>query len=109
VAMWKMTEFSKIVLMDYDGVVLKNMDFLLDFPDKAGSNDQAEDYGKSFRNLNTGVLVARPNPTIYQRYVEWVSKVQPDSGVLRLSEQGIHCLLCLYTLFVVYCAFAILT
>ena len=88
VRMWQMTEYTKIVLLDSDGLVLKNMDFLLDFPDKAGANDQAEDYGKTYRNLNTGVFIAKPNPAMYERFRKWVDTVPPNSGILRLSEQG---------------------
>ncbi|KAJ3043299.1 Exostoses (Multiple)-like 3 [Rhizophlyctis rosea] len=57
--LWSMTQFRKIVYLDADVMVIKNIDDLFDHPELSATLD----LGGTF---NTGVFVAEPNLPVYE-------------------------------------------
>jgi len=58
--LWEMEEYEKIVFIDADAIVLKNIDRLFDYPEFSAAPNVYESLS-DFHRLNSGVFVAKPS------------------------------------------------
>jgi alpha-N-acetylglucosamine transferase len=57
--LWQMTQYDKVVFIDADAIVLRNIDRLFDYPEFSAAPNVYESLA-DFHRLNSGVFVARP-------------------------------------------------
>jgi alpha-N-acetylglucosamine transferase len=62
--LWQLTEFERIVFLDADTLVVKNIDRLLTYPEFSAAPNLYETLA-DFRRLNSGVFVARPDEATF--------------------------------------------
>jgi alpha-N-acetylglucosamine transferase len=58
--LWQLTEYSKVVFIDADAIVLRNCDRLFDYPEFSAAPNVYESL-VDFRRMNSGVFVAQPS------------------------------------------------
>lgn len=58
--LWQMTQYEKVVFIDADAIVLRNIDRLFDYPEFSAAPNVYESLA-DFHRLNSGVFVARPS------------------------------------------------
>ena len=58
--LWRMTEYERIVFIDADALVLRNIDKLFGYPEFSAAPNVYESLA-DFHRLNSGVFVARPS------------------------------------------------
>jgi alpha-N-acetylglucosamine transferase len=63
--LWQMEEYRKIVFIDADAIVLKNVDRLFDYPAFVAAPNLYETL-HDFDRMNAGVFVAEPGAAIYE-------------------------------------------
>ena len=68
---FKLTGYKKVVMLDADSVVFKNIDSLIDDPHDVIWTVDRFLGGKC---VNGGFLVAKPDPRIYARMMSWVQE-----------------------------------
>ena len=76
---WQLTEFDKVVFLDADTIVMKNVDDLFERPEIAG----APDFFLPDR-FNSGVMVLEPSQDTFERMVKELGKEQSYDG----GDQG---------------------
>lgn len=88
---WKLMNISRGVFLDLDSVVVRNMDFLLDFPEFTFAYDICSgNRGLVYKGLNAGLFTFRPAPAQYRKFVQFArDSAHPKRSFLRWSEQGI--------------------
>jgi len=59
-SLWQFTEFKKIVFLDADIIVLRNIDRLFEYPEGCAAPNLYESLD-DFNRMNSGVFVAEPN------------------------------------------------
>jgi alpha-N-acetylglucosamine transferase len=57
--LWQMEEYTRVVFIDADALVLRNIDVLFDYPEFSAAPNVYESVA-DFTRLNSGVFVARP-------------------------------------------------
>jgi len=67
--LWKLEDYSTIVFLDADALVVKPIDALFGFPEFAGAPNVYQELA-DFHRLNSGVFVAEPSRETYARLVE---------------------------------------
>lgn len=98
---FNLTEFDKIVYIDADILVVDNIDELFDAPSMSAVNSGGELPNLShWTQLNSGMLVVKPNKEIYNDMVSKInilpSKDDGDQGFLQLyfsdweSKESLH-------------------
>lgn len=83
IQIWKLTEFSKVVFLDSDMLVLRNIDDLFDFPQLAAASEYYSDYagGKTAQaQFNSGVLVVEPSLVVYERLYQSLKTIPAPNG-----------------------------
>ena len=79
--MWNMTQFDKIVYLDADMVVLHNLDELFDKPNMSSTNSGGWlPDKKSWKQLNSGLLVLEPSNTIFEHMKTQVGVIEKEKG-----------------------------
>lgn len=78
----KCTEYSKIVLLDSDMLVLKNMDFLFEYPNYSATV-AGQALHPEWTKLNSGLLVIEPSE---QLHAKLMGKIEP--AIKRCHENG---------------------
>jgi alpha-N-acetylglucosamine transferase len=63
--LWEMEEYDKVVFIDADAIVLKNIDRLFDYPEFSAAPNVYESVA-DFHRLNSGVFVAKPSRTTFE-------------------------------------------
>ena len=58
--LWQMTDYERVVFIDADAIVIRNIDRLFDYPEFSAAPNVYESLG-DFHRLNSGVFVARPS------------------------------------------------
>lgn len=58
--LWEMEEFDKVIFLDADTLVIRNIDRLFDYPEFSAAPNLYESLA-DFNRLNSGVFVARPS------------------------------------------------
>ncbi len=73
--LWQMTEHEKVVFLDADTLVVKNIDRLFGYPEFVAAPNLYESLA-DFHRMNSGVFVAQPNP---QTFADMLARLdQPD-------------------------------
>lgn len=67
--LWELIEYDKVVFIDADAIVLKNIDRLFDYPEFSAAPNVYETLA-DFHRLNSGVFVARPSEEIFRKMLE---------------------------------------
>lgn len=68
---FSLTQFDKIVYLDADILVLKNIDYLFKYPNGSAASDGAEVTDTPYQqNLNAGVLVIEPSQETYNELLK---------------------------------------
>lgn len=67
--LWQMAEYDKVVFIDADALVLKNIDRLFDYPEFSAAPNVYETLG-DFHRLNSGVFVATPSEATFAAMLE---------------------------------------
>jgi len=62
--LWQMEEYARVVFIDADALVLRNIDRLFDYPEFSAAPNVYESLG-DFHRLNSGVFVARPSAATF--------------------------------------------
>ena len=68
-ALWRLTEYRRVVFLDADTLVVKNIDKLLGYPEFCGAPNLYETLADMHR-LNSGVFVAAPDSATYDAMLE---------------------------------------
>jgi len=66
---WELTEFEKIVFVDADAVVVRNVDRLFEYPDFGACPNLYQSLG-DFNRMNSGVFVATPSAAVFKHLLE---------------------------------------
>ncbi|WP_424932958.1 glycosyltransferase [Amaricoccus macauensis] len=62
--LWQLTRYEKIVFIDADALVLRNLDRLFDYPEFSAAPNVYESL-VDFRRMNSGVFAARPSEATF--------------------------------------------
>ncbi len=81
--LWQLKEYQKIVFLDADALVLRNIDKLFDYPEFSAAPNVYESLA-DFRRLNSGVFVARPCCETFDRMLEALDR---DDVFWRRTDQ----------------------
>ncbi|KAI8535735.1 hypothetical protein RHMOL_Rhmol10G0196700 [Rhododendron molle] len=75
--LWQLADYDKIIFIDADSLVLRNIDFLFSMPEISAAGNQ----GMLF---NSGVMVIEPSNCTFQLLMDHVTKIDSYSG----GDQG---------------------
>lgn len=64
--LWELTAYERVVFLDADAIVVRNIDRLFGYPAFSAAPNLYESLA-DFHRLNSGVFVARPDPLIFER------------------------------------------
>ncbi|BBM03984.1 glycosyltransferase family 8 protein [Microbulbifer sp. GL-2] len=64
-ALWRLTEYDKVVFLDADILLLRNIDHLMDYPEFCAAPNLYEGLD-GFHRMNSGSFTAVPSETTYQ-------------------------------------------
>lgn len=67
--LWQLIEYEKVVFLDADVLVLKNIDRLFSWPEFSAAPNVYETLA-DFRRMNSGVFVARPSAATFKAMLE---------------------------------------
>jgi alpha-N-acetylglucosamine transferase len=67
--LWELDHYERVVFIDADAVVVRNIDKLFGYPEFAGAPNLYETLA-DFHRLNSGVFVAAPSPATFDRMLE---------------------------------------
>ena len=74
--LWQSTQYERVVFLDADTLVLRNIDRLFDYPEFSAAPNVYESLA-DFRRLNSGVFVAKPSEATF---FDMLAKLdQPDA------------------------------
>lgn len=80
--LWQLP-YDKVIFLDADTLVLRNIDKLFDYPEFAAAPNVYDDLD-GFHRLNSGVFTAGPNPDTFDRMLERLD--QPDAFWRRTDQ-----------------------
>ncbi len=81
--LWKLDRYERVVFIDADAIVLKNLDRLFGYPEFSAAPNLYETLA-DFGRLNSGVFVARPDMATYEAMVTRLD--QPDAFWRRTDQ-----------------------
>jgi alpha-N-acetylglucosamine transferase len=81
--LWQMAGYEKIVFLDADVLVLRNIDRLFSYPEFSAAPNVYESLA-DFHRLNSGVFVARPSEVIFSAMLERLDR--PDAFWRRTDQ-----------------------
>jgi alpha-N-acetylglucosamine transferase len=81
--LWQLTQYEKIVFIDADAIVLKNVDRLFDYPEFSAAPNVYESLA-DFHRLNSGVFVARPSQQTFDAMLTALDR--PDAFWRRTDQ-----------------------
>lgn len=67
--LWEMTEYERVVFIDADAIVLRNIDRLFEYPEFSAAPNVYESLS-DFHRLNSGVFAARPSEATFASMLE---------------------------------------
>ncbi len=67
--LWQLTGYDRIVFIDADAIVIRNIDRLFEYPEFSAAPNVYESLA-DFRRLNSGVFVARPSQRTFEAMLE---------------------------------------
>ena len=65
-SLWKLNEFKKVVFLDADVIVIRNIDRLFDYPEGCAAPNLYESLD-DFNRMNSGVFVAQPSDITFTK------------------------------------------
>jgi alpha-N-acetylglucosamine transferase len=74
--LWELTRYERVVFLDADTLVLKNIDRLFGYPEFSAAPNVYESLA-DFRRLNSGVFVAKPSQATFDEMLRRLD--QPDA------------------------------
>ncbi|PKA41624.1 glycosyl transferase [Rhizobium sullae] len=74
--LWQLIEYERVVFIDADAIVLKNIDKLFGYPEFSAAPNVYETLA-DFRRMNSGVFIARPSEETFGRMLTMLD--QPDA------------------------------
>ncbi|XP_024529174.1 UDP-glucuronate:xylan alpha-glucuronosyltransferase 1 [Selaginella moellendorffii] len=75
--LWQLTQYDKVVFIDADVVVTRNMDFLFDLPELSAARNHKSVF-------NSGVMVIEPSNCTFNLLVDGISRIKSYNG----GDQG---------------------
>lgn len=81
--LWQLTEYERVVFIDADAVVLRNIDRLFGYPEFSAAPNVYESLA-DFHRLNSGVFVARPSEETFDALL--VALDRPDAFWRRTDQ-----------------------
>ncbi|MFB9952837.1 glycosyltransferase [Rhizobium puerariae] len=81
--LWQLTEYERVVFIDADALVLKNIDRLFGYPEFSAAPNVYESLA-DFRRLNSGVFVAEPSAGTFGRMLAELDR--PDAFWRRTDQ-----------------------
>jgi alpha-N-acetylglucosamine transferase len=81
--LWELEQFRKVVFLDADTLVIRNIDRLFRFPEFSAAPNLYESL-QDFHRMNSGVFVARPSRKTYQAMLARLD--QPDAFWKRTDQ-----------------------
>ncbi|WP_445358085.1 glycosyltransferase [Microbulbifer sp. ANSA005] len=72
-ALWQLTQFDKLVFLDADTLVLRNIDHLMNYPEFCAAPNLYEDLD-GFHRMNSGLFTAVPSEATYQKMLEQLDR-----------------------------------
>ncbi|MEC9344042.1 MAG: glycosyltransferase [Pseudomonadota bacterium] len=81
--LWQMTAYDRVVFLDADTLVLRNIDRLFAFPEFSAAPNVYESLG-DFHRLNSGVFVARPSQATFD---DMLARLDRPDAFWRRTDQ----------------------
>ncbi|WP_173931989.1 glycosyltransferase [Chelativorans sp. Marseille-P2723] len=81
--LWQLTEYERVVFIDADAIVIRNIDRLFAYPEFSAAPNVYESLA-DFHRLNSGVFVARPSQETFTAMVE---KLDRPGAFWRRTDQ----------------------
>ncbi|CAO2831057.1 unnamed protein product [Amaranthus hypochondriacus] len=75
--LWQLTDYDKIIFIDADLLILRNMDFLFSMPEISATGNNATLF-------NSGVMVIEPSNCTFQLLMDHINEIQSYNG----GDQG---------------------
>ncbi|KAJ7569273.1 hypothetical protein O6H91_01G069500 [Diphasiastrum complanatum] len=75
--LWQLTDYHKVIFLDADLLVLRNLDFLFSLPEISAT-------GNHMNLFNSGVMVIEPSNCTFKMLMELVGKIESYNG----GDQG---------------------
>ncbi|KAL0290887.1 UNVERIFIED_CONTAM: putative UDP-glucuronate:xylan alpha-glucuronosyltransferase 3, partial [Sesamum angustifolium] len=75
--LWQLTDYDKIIFIDADLLVLRNIDFLFEMPEISATGNNATLF-------NSGVMVIEPSNCTFQLLMEHINEIESYNG----GDQG---------------------
>uniref|UniRef100_A0A7N0ZZD0 Hexosyltransferase n=1 Tax=Kalanchoe fedtschenkoi TaxID=63787 RepID=A0A7N0ZZD0_KALFE len=75
--LWQLTEYDKIIFIDADMLILRNIDFLFEMPEISAT-------GNNGTLFNSGVMVIEPSNTTFQLLMDHIYDIESYNG----GDQG---------------------
>ncbi|MBC6402462.1 MAG: glycosyltransferase family 8 protein [Hyphomonadaceae bacterium] len=67
--LWQLTQYDKVVFLDADVIVIRNIDALFDYPEFCGAPNVYESL-RDFHRLNSGVFTAKPSEITFSAMMD---------------------------------------
>ena len=71
--LWQLTEYTDVVFLDADVIVVRNIDVLFDYPEYSAAPNVYESLG-DFHRLNSGVFSAKPSQETFESMLTALDK-----------------------------------
>jgi alpha-N-acetylglucosamine transferase len=81
--LWQLEEYEKVVFLDADTIVVRNIDRLLDYPEFVAAPNLYETLA-DFHRMNSGVFVAAPDASTFERML---SRLDAPGAFWRRTDQ----------------------
>ncbi|NNU81593.1 glycosyl transferase [Halovulum dunhuangense] len=81
--LWQLEEYRRVVFIDADALVLRNIDNLFDYPEFSAAPNVYESLA-DFHRLNSGVFVARPSSATYR---DMLARLDVPGAFWRRTDQ----------------------
>lgn len=82
--LWEMDEYDRVVFLDADTIVVRNIDKLFDYPEFSAAPNVYETLA-DFHRLNSGVFVAKPSKHTYEAML---SELDQPEAYWRRTDQS---------------------
>lgn len=86
--LWELEEYDRVVFLDADALVLRNIDRLFGYPEFSAAPNVYESLS-DFHRLNSGVFVAKPSRRTFAAMLERLDA--PDATWLRTDQTFLQC------------------
>jgi len=81
--LWQLTQYKRVVFIDADAIVIRNIDRLFSYPEFSAAPNVYESL-EDFHRLNSGVFVARPSAETFRAMLSVLD--QPDAFWRRTDQ-----------------------